>query len=195
MVRLHCTVPSDLFPFLSRLTSFIQLLSSVASSTQYSGARCMAWRHTAQQFFLHPRTGCPSGYVLPVCYYFTWLTGTPLDPSSAHPVFTTSFFQFNPHFLPSHKHYYVSSAVPPKQLTSLQQLGCPILFFFFQKLWISSYLLYPQNAFQLYPTFLCIYHSPCKQFPISCPSWTMSVNLRDFLFLSDNYHSILGILR
>lgn len=124
---MHC----PLWPFsisLSRLTPFLQLLSSVASSTQYSGARCMAWRHTAHQFFLHPRTRCPSGCVLPVCYYFTWLTGTPLDPSSAHPVFTTSFFQFNPHFLPSHKHYCVSSAVPPKQLTSLQQLGCPIFF-------------------------------------------------------------------
>lgn len=51
-------------------------------------------------------------------------------------------FPIQPSFFPSHKHYYVSSAICPKQLTSLQQLGCPILFFSLQKWWISSYLFY-----------------------------------------------------
>lgn len=58
------------------------------------------------------------------------------------------------------------------------------IFFLLLNLGISSYLFYPQDTFQLYPTFLCIYHSPCKQFQISCSSWTMSVNLCYFLLTS-----------
>lgn len=125
ILALTCLVPCGwallcchlwLFHLLSLgVLRFFHLCANMASSTQW-------WR---QMIYLHPGISCPLGYVLPVQYCFTWLICISLQPSSANPVYTASSFQFNCHFLPSHKHYYVLSVVPPKTPYPTPAAGLP----------------------------------------------------------------------
>lgn len=96
-----------------------RLCASMAPSSQHSGAKCRGWKQMTHQFFLHPETGSPFGYVLSVHYYFIWLIHISLEPAFVNSVFTASAFQFKPHFL------LVDHTFSPFSQALLCLISCP----------------------------------------------------------------------
>lgn len=111
--------PPALFPFSLGGLHLFHLCASVTSSSQYSGAKCRGWKQMTHQFFLHPGTSSPFGYVLSVHYYFTWLIHISLEPAFVNSVFTASSFQFDPHFL------LVDHTCSPFSQALLYLISCP----------------------------------------------------------------------
>lgn len=119
MVGLCCTDTSGSFPLLSRWTPSLSPLCQCDFQQPVQWCQMPGWKQMTHQFFLHPETSCPFGYVLSVHYYFTWLIHISLEPAFVNSVFTASSFQFDPHFL------LVDHTFSPFSQALLYLISCP----------------------------------------------------------------------
>lgn len=179
MVKLHCTVPSDPFPFLS--LDGLHFFSFWAVWLPAPGAVVPdAWLGST------PPTNSPytQGLDVLLVMFFQYTVILPdsqalLQSHHLHILYlllplsnSTLIFSLLTSITVSHQlslqNNFTSAAMLPHPIFfPFRNCGFPLIS------WYSNFIVYSQDAFQLYPTFLCIYHSPCMQFPISCSSWTV----------------------